>query len=47
MLQNAASHQGLDCLSLLQLFLDTILGSKLFLFKFKNKYGKEMRCPDT
>ena len=28
--QNAASHQGLYCLLLVQQFLDTISGSKLF-----------------
>ena len=22
-------------------------GSEFFLFKFKDKYGKELRCPDT
>ena len=32
--QNVASHQGLDCLSLIQQFLDTTSGSKLYLFKF-------------
>ena len=32
--QNVASHQGLPCLPLIQLFLDTALGSKLYLFKF-------------
>ena len=47
MLQNAASHQGLNCLPLIQQFLDTTLGSKLYLFKFYNKYGKELRCPNT
>ena len=29
---NAASHQGLHCLPLIQLFLDTTLGSKLYLY---------------
>ena len=28
--QNAASHQGLHCLPLIQLLLDTTMGSKLF-----------------
>ena len=28
-------------------FLDNTLGSKLNLFKFKDKYGKELRCPNT
>ena len=32
--QNTASHQGQHCLPLIQQFLDTILGSKLYLFKF-------------
>ena len=45
--QFVASQQGLHCLPLLQLFLDTTLGSKLFLFKLKNKYDKELRCPNT
>ena len=30
--QNAASHQGLICLPLIQQFLDTASGSKLYLF---------------
>ena len=34
MLQNATSHQGLHCLPLIQQFLDTALGSKLYMFKF-------------
>ena len=32
--QNAASHQGLHCLPLIQQVLDTTSGSKLYLFKF-------------
>ena len=44
---NVASHQGLHCLPLIQLFLDTTLGNKLYLFKFKIKYGKELRCLNT
>ena len=32
--QNVASHQGLHCLPLVQLFLDTALGSELYLFIF-------------
>ena len=32
--QNAASHQALHCLPFIQQFLDTISGSKLYLFKF-------------
>ena len=43
--QSAASHQGLHCLPLIQQFFDTS-GSKLYLFKFQNKYGKELRCPN-
>ena len=31
---SAASHQGLHCLQLIQQFLDTTTGSKLYLFKF-------------
>ena len=31
---NAASHQSLHCLPPIQLFLDTTVGSKLYLFKF-------------
>ena len=34
MLQNVASHLGLHCLPLIQQFLDTTLGSKLYLFNF-------------
>ena len=47
MLQNAASHQGLHCLPLFQQFLDKTSGSKLYLFKFYNKYSKELKCPNT
>ena len=32
--QNGTSYQGLHCLPLIQQFLDTILGSKLYLFEF-------------
>ena len=45
--QKAVSHQGLHCLPLIQQFLDTTSGSKLYLFKFKNKYGQEFLCPNT
>ena len=31
---DAASHQGLHCLPLIQQFLDTTSGSKLYWFKF-------------
>ena len=41
MLQNVASHQGLHCLPLIQQFLDTTSDSKLYLLKFKSKYGQE------
>ena len=41
---NTVSHQGLHCLPIIQLFLDTTLGSKFYLFKFQIKYGKELRC---
>ena len=27
--------------------LDTTVGSKVYLFKFKTKYGKELRCLNT
>ena len=46
MLQNAASHQDLHCLTLIQQFLDTP-DSNLYLFSFLNKYGQELRCPNT
>ena len=42
--QNVASHQGLHCL--IQQFIDIASGS-LYLFKFWNKYGKELSCPNT
>ena len=44
--QNAVSHQGLHC-CLLSASLVTARGSELYLFKFKNTYGKELRCPNT
>ena len=34
MTHSAASHQGLHCLPLIQQFLDTTSGSKLYLFFF-------------
>ena len=34
--QTVASHLGLHCLPLSQEFLDTTLGSKLYLFNFYN-----------
>ena len=47
MQQNAASHQGLHFLPFIQQFFDITLGSKLYLFEFKNQYGKGLRCPNT
>ena len=47
MLLKAASHQGLLCLPLIQHFLNTTSGSKLYLFKYQNKYGKELKCLNT
>ena len=35
---------GLHCFPLIQQFLDTAKGSKLYLFTFQNKYGKETIC---
>ena len=45
--QNAASHQGLHCLPLIQQILDTTSGSKLYVFKFSNKYNEELKSPNT
>ena len=45
--QNATSHLGLHCLPIIQQFLDTTMGSKLYLLKFYNMYGKELRCLNT
>ena len=45
--QNTVSHLGIHCLPLIQQFLDTKSGSKLYLVKFENKYGKELRCPNN
>ena len=39
--QNA--HQGLHYFSLIQQLLDTTSGNKLYLFKFKKMYGKELK----
>ena len=44
---NAESRQGLHWLPLIQQYLYTTLGSRLYFFKFYNKYGKELRCPNT
>ena len=38
--QNAASDQGLECLSLIWQFVDIPAGGKMALFKFEDKYGK-------
>ena len=46
MLHNTASDRGLHCLQLIQQLLDTSTGSQMDLFKFKNKYDKELRCPN-
>ena len=46
MLQNLASDQGLHSLPLIWQFLETSMFSKLDLFKFYNKYGNELRCPN-
>ena len=46
-MQNAASYQDLHCLPLIQLFLDTTLGSKSYLFKFYIKNDKDLRCLST
>ena len=41
MLQNAASDLGLNCLPLIQQFLDKSTASQIDLFEFYDKYGKE------
>ena len=46
MRQNAASHLGLHCLPVIQQFLNTTMGSNLYMLKF-HKYGKELRCSNT
>ena len=38
---------SIHSLPLIQLFLDTTLGSKLYLFKFLIKYGKGLKCLNT
>ena len=43
---NTASDQGLHCLQLIQQLLDTSTGSQMDLFKFKDKYNKELKCPN-
>ena len=47
MAQNVTSHLGLHCLPIIQQFLDTTIGSNLYLLKFNNKYGKELRRLNT
>ena len=42
-----SSGQGLHCLPLIQQFLYSILGSKLYLVNFQIKYAKELRCLTT
>ena len=39
-----APDQGLHSLPLIEKFLDRLTGSKMVLFKFKDKYGKELTC---
>ena len=46
MQQNGVSDQGLHCLSS-SFILDAWTGSKIDLIKFQDKYGKELRCPNT
>ena len=41
MLHKVAYDEGVHCLPLTQLFLETATDSKTDLFKFKNKYGKD------
>ena len=45
--QNVASDQGLHCLLLIEKILDTVAVNGIVLFKFKEKYGKEVRCLNT
>ena len=42
-----ARVKGLQYLPLIQQFLNTVLGSKLYLFKFLDKYGEKFRCLNT
>ena len=44
-LQNAAANQSLPILPLIKKCSDLLEGSKMDLSKFKDKYGKEFRCP--
>ena len=45
--QNVAFDQDQHCLPFIQQFLDTSEVSKIDLFKFSDKYGKELKCPNT
>ena len=45
--ENAACLQDLHSLPLIEHILDTASGSKLYLFKSLNKYGGELKCPNT
>ena len=45
-LQAAASDLGPHCLLLIQQFFDTPTCSKMSLFKFLDKFGKQFRCPN-
>ena len=44
MLQNTALDLGLHCSPLIQQFLDISTWSKMDLYKYYDKYGKEIRC---
>ena len=46
--ENVLSHQGIHCLPIIQLYLDTTFGSiKVVLVQILVKYGKELRCLNT
>ena len=45
--QNVAFHQGLHCFATHPTIFRHNSSSKLYLFKFWNKYGKELWCPNT
>ena len=40
------TDQGLQCLSLIQLFLNKSTANKMDLFKLLDKYGKKLRYPN-
>ena len=46
MTQSVVSDQGLNCLPIIQQFINTSTGRKIGLFKLEDKYGKEFRCPN-